>query len=279
MPKLLVCDGYNLMHMARSGFGMGPAPVVFNFFRSFRSLVEKHKPSRIVFTLEGQPKKRLEALPTYKANREVDPADTKKLESLKKFHEQKEVIINLLKTKFPVSVVRHPSYEADDVINTIVRNASSAIDVTVVSSDTDFIQLLDDLPNVKLYNPVKKAYIERHETGDYVLWKSLKGDPTDNIEGFKGVGEQTASRLVQQPELLESFLREQPERVEKLHLNMTLVKLCMIQELDELESSTPKRDWDGVKNVFETYVFKSIVADKYWTKFVSTFDSLWRVDV
>ena len=58
--------------------------------------------------------------------------------------------------------------------------------------------------NLKLYNPIRKKFIETPEH-DYVTWKALKGDSSDNIPGFKGVGNKTASKLAGSPELLEEF--------------------------------------------------------------------------
>jgi 5'-3' exonuclease len=280
VTKLLICDGYNLMHRARSGFALGPAPVMFNFFRGFKSLIEQHNPSRVVFVLDGCPKKRLESLPTYKLNRVIDPKDDKKLDEMRRFHAQKDVIIELLRDRFPVSVVKHADYEADDVIYTLVKNASRAINVTVVSSDSDFTQLLDEFDNVTLHNPVKKTNVQRHSSGDYVLWKSLRGDPTDNIDGFDGIGDVKAAKMVDKPEELEQFLREDVTRIDKLELNMSLVKLEALSEDDyaSLQSSEPTRDWENVKSVFTSYGFKSMINDSYWAKFVSTFDSLWCTD-
>ena len=264
------------MHRARSGFVQGPAPVIYNYFRGFRSLVESQHPDRVVFVLDGEPKKRLEVYPEYKANR-VLKEDDPKIDALKIFHEQKDEIIKLLSSSFPVSVVYHPEYEADDVIYTIIKNSASCIDITVVSSDTDFTQLFDEFNNVSVYNPVQKKYLEKHSC-DYVLWKSLKGDPCDNIVGFVGVGGVTAEKMVHDPCLLESFLSEDDSRVEKLELNLSLVKLQHIQDENDMlkfESSSPTKDWDYVKDKFVSYGFKSIIKDNYWEKFITTFDTLW----
>jgi hypothetical protein len=70
--NILVLDGHNLMHRARSGFQLGDFNIVFNFFRGLKPLVEQFKPSRVYLTLEGEPKRHLKLLPEYKANRAID---------------------------------------------------------------------------------------------------------------------------------------------------------------------------------------------------------------
>ena len=67
--KILIADGYNLLYRSRTGWGQGDNPIVFNFLRSFKALVEKFNPDKTYFVLEGRPKKRKDLLPEYKAQR------------------------------------------------------------------------------------------------------------------------------------------------------------------------------------------------------------------
>ena len=55
---ILILDGANLMHRARSGFATGDYFVVYNFFRGLRPLVEQFKPTRVYMALEGHAKAR-----------------------------------------------------------------------------------------------------------------------------------------------------------------------------------------------------------------------------
>ena len=109
---ILALDFMNAAHRARSGFKLGPAPVAFNFFRQFKSLVDQFQPTRIYVGLEGRPVKRHESMTAYKANRTVAPDDPR-ADELRKFFQQKDVIVDLLQRRFPVSVVRHPTSECD----------------------------------------------------------------------------------------------------------------------------------------------------------------------
>lgn len=264
----------NQCHRARSGFKLGPAPVVFNFFRQFKALVEEFKPNRVYVVLEGRPVKRHEALAEYKANRVISEDDPRR-EELLKFFAQKDVIVDLLTKHFPVSVVRHPTSECDDTIANLVRRSSTAIPWVIASSDTDFIQLLQERDNLRLYNPVRKEFVEAPDY-PYVTWKALRGDATDNIPGIPGVGDKTAEKLASDPDLLSAFLNK-PEIAPIFERNYELISFMEWSDEDRslMTSSTPAKDWQTVKSVFENYGFSSIVKDESWSKFVKTFDVLW----
>lgn len=253
---------------------MGPAPVIFNFMRNFRSLVEQFRPNRVYFVLEGKAQQRRELLPEYKANRVVEQ-DTKEAKELERFFRQVTEIVELLKANFPVSVVRHPTHECDDTIYNIIKRATTAVDWVVVSNDSDFTQLLNDFPNVKLWNPMKKGFVEKPNY-DYVTWKSLRGDGADNIPGIPGVGDKTALELVTDSEKLRQFLVD-PTHAEIFNRNYSLIKFIewSEEEAERMTSSQPVKDWNKLSELFEKYGFKSLLKEDAWNKFVATFEPLW----
>lgn len=272
---ILAVDFMNAAHRARSGFKMGPAPVVFNFARQFRAIVDKFQPSRVYVALEGRPVARHEASPEYKANRKV-AHDDPRADELRRFFEQTDVIVDLMTRHFPVSVIRHPTSEADDTLANVIRRSSTAVDWVLVSSDTDFIQLLGERDNLRLYNPVRGEFVKRPVDYDYVTWKALRGDATDNISGIPGVGDKTAAKLAADPDLLEEFLGR-PDAASIFTRNYDLIKFTEWSEDEraQMTSSSPTKDWDAVKAVFEGYGFSSIVKDEAWQKYKTTFDRLW----
>lgn len=271
---ILAIDFMNQAHRARSGFQLGPAPVVYNFFRQFKALVDQFKPSRIYIALEGRPVHRYEAMGDYKANRKVE-ADDPRAKELEKFFKQKDVIVDLLKNHFPVSVVRHPTSECDDTLANLIRRSSSAVPWVLVSSDTDFIQLLQEHDNLRIYNPVQKKFVEAPDY-PYVMWKALRGDPSDNIPGVPGIGDKTADKLASDPELLAEFItRPDVQPVFTRNYELIQFKEWSPEEVDLMTSSSPAKDWQAVKNVFEGYGFNSMVKDESWHKFTSSFDNLW----
>lgn len=136
----LILDGYNLIHRARGGFQKGDWPIVFNFFRGLRPIVERFKPDRVIIALEGAPKRQEMLLKEYKGTRGPAPDG---------FERQKDEIIQILGL-MPLQVVYHPDFEADDLIHNLLTWSDLHVDscriervhATVVSSDSDFTQLL-----------------------------------------------------------------------------------------------------------------------------------------
>ena len=272
---ILAIDFMNQAHRARTGFISGEYAIVYNFFRQFRSLVEQFKPTRVYVALEGKPTARRHLLDEYKANRKVEENDPRHAE-LQKFFKQKDIIVDLLNSYFPVSLVRHPTSEADDTIANIVMNSSTAVPWIVVSSDTDFIQLLQKVPHAKLYNPVRKEFVEAPSEYDYVIWKSLRGDSSDNIPGVPGIGDKTAAKIAADPTFLQEKLST-PEIGEIFSRNYELISFMRWNE-DEIANmtcSTPKNDWTTLKTLFDEMGFKSFDKPGSWQKFISSFDYLW----
>lgn len=270
---ILILDGHNIMHRARSGFQAGDYPIVFNFFRQLRSLVEQFTPGRAIFVLEGQPKFRFDMYPEYKANRHPRDDDGKR--QVDDFHRQKRIIVEILQNWFPISTMKHPDYECDDLIYNIIRNGSSGITYDVVSSDTDFIQLLNDFSNVNLYNPVKKEYV-KNVPYNYCHWKALKGDESDNIVGIDGIGDVRAEQILKEHRLTE-FLKDKPESKEIFERNLKLIKFATMKdtEMSAVQCSSPTKDWDAVARRFDEMGFQSLLKLKTFQKFVDTFDRLW----
>lgn len=273
--SILCIDFMNQCHRARSGFQMGPAPVVFNFFRQFKALVEQFNPNRVYVVLEGKPIQRYELLPEYKATRKVEEADPKYAELLK-FFEQKNKIVELLSTRFPVSVVRHATSECDDTIYNMIERSSTAVPWVVVSNDTDFTQLLQQFQHVKIWNPIKKDYASAPEEYDYVTWKSLRGDGSDNISGIPGVGDKTAAELASDPDKLKKFLEDEVHaKIFNRNYELISFRKWTDTERTEMTSTVPQKNWEDVRSAFDGYGFKSLTKDDAWSKFVSPFERLW----
>jgi 5'-3' exonuclease len=269
--NILILDGYNLMYRARySGMNKGEYSTVFNFFRGLRPLIEKTSPDRVFFVLEGVPKKRLELSPDYKGQRKYNNDDN--------FYEQKKLIISMLEKYFPITIAKHEEYECDDIIGYLANKYSDneKNKITIISSDTDFIQCIKE--NISLYNPIRKKYIDASKY-DYVLWKSLKGDDSDNIAGFVGIGDKKAQKLCYDKELLDKFLLKEGHR-DKLNKNIQMITLHDIKDdaNDIVYYNTlEKENWIELKKVFKEYDFNSIISkEKSWNKYKETFNNLWE---
>jgi hypothetical protein len=273
----VVIDGANFIHRGLAWNG-GENGIVYNTFRNLRALVERLKPTRLYFVLEGTPKKRLELFPAYKDNRRIvgDPSDpkvAKRIAERASYFRQHATIVDLLSRHFPTCVVRHADFECDDVIHNLILRSSSSTWWTVVSSDSDFTQLLDTFENVSVYNPMKKEYVEKSPR-DYVVWKALRGDACDNVP--KIVSDREADALMDDPDALVEFFKEEDVR-KQFVLNDTLIRFHTWSDEEALEmtSSEPTKDWDVVEREFAAMGFKTILKEGTWKKFKETFDVLW----
>ena len=218
--RVALLDGYNLMHRARFGMMDGDYNIVFNFFRSLRPIIAEIKPDLVYLVLEGMPKHRLELDSAYKANRIIEPG-TQQASDMEEFRKQKKIIIGAL-SLFPITLARHPDVECDDAIASLCTEVHVDDECVIVSTDTDFIQLLRPNKNVKLYNPVKKEYIEGPDY-DYALWKALRGDKTDNVTRVGNITDKKAEKIVNNPALLES-IQHDPELGPQLKRNIDLIR-------------------------------------------------------
>lgn len=271
--NILLLDGYNLFYRARySGMNKGDYSTIFNFFRSLRPLIETFNPDYAYLVLEGMPKKRLQVLPDYKGQRVYTNDDN--------FSYQRKKIIEILAEYFPIRLVKHDDYECDDIIGYLAnKNSNENNNVTIISSDTDFIQLISD--KISLYNPVQKKFIMPFDC-NYVLWKALKGDNADNISGFKGIGDKRAKILVESEQKLNEFLEEDNNR-EKFNINVELIKLHDLVADKEVENikyfDMPEiKKWNELKQIFiNEYNFNSMTkTEKSWSNYIKTFDNLFR---
>lgn len=268
MKHVIIIDGLNLIHRARVAMNEAEHGVTFAALRSVRSLVERFKPDVAYFVMEGVPRKRIEASAgTYKAQRAgMDDG----------FRQQKRQITEIIAGHLPVIVTRHPDYEADDVIAHLAMKHHVDDRVTIVSTDTDFIQLLSrDDRRVTLYSPIKDIFVEAPPY-DYVRWKALRGDGADNIPGVPGIGDKRAAKLVTEIGALDDFFVKKPEARQIFEHNIGMIGF---EDLTTTWGGTtfshPKRSNDQLRETLQGLKIRSFTEDKSWPKWVGSFDRLW----
>jgi DNA polymerase-1 len=205
---LLLFDGHALVHRAfhalpplsvtRTG---EPTGAVYGFASMLLKVLADFKPTHWAMALDSPgPTFRHEKFVEYKAQRPPAPDELKI---------QLARVRELIKS-FNLPSFEVPRYEADDIIGTICKKASEqGIDIIIVTGDTDTLQLVS--PQVRVLTPKpgkrfsdtiiydKAAVQQRYELspGQLTDFKGLKGDPSDNIPGVRGIGEKTATKLIQ----------------------------------------------------------------------------------
>lgn len=239
---------------------------VYQFFRNLRPIIELFQPDKCFFVLEGHPKFRYDLFADYKANRIIKLASRQ--EASEKFLWAKDIILPLMK-HLPIAICRATQYEADDVIASLCNNLRTE-DLTILSNDSDYIQLLQHgYSNLRIYNPIKKSYMEA-PAYPYVPWKSLNGDKSDNIPAL--LKPKKAIETVSDPGLFKKFLSVEENRA-NFSINRQLIEFRMVPEEDLLLE-------DGVRNFailkmgFTQMKFESMINNELWSKYVKTFDCL-----
>jgi DNA polymerase-1 len=260
-------DAYNLIYRAKFGLPhhmqKTDSGILLAFFRSFAALNRKLQPDLAYFVTEGTPVERLQLLPEYKGNRVYERDDN--------FIAQRKKIIEIMSSDMPVIVANHLNHECDDILAHLVKkHAESGDDVTVVSTDTDFLQLANTIDGYKQYDPIRKTYKVLPEH-DYVSWKALVGDSSDNISGFKGIGNKRALDFLNDTEKLSDFLSLNNNN-EKFLLNKKLISFIDVTNTEHMITlSKDNQNWDMLFETFSDMNLKSIISNKGWTNFIDAF--------
>lgn len=266
MSKIIYIDGHNFMWRAKISFGKTDPSVntefniTFNFLRNLRALIELQKPTEINFVLEGKPTFRYEAYPDYKANRLVKTASAQ--ETKDNFHVNKRKIIELLQF-LPIKIIKPTNFECDDVISTLVKLNQDKHQV-IISNDSDYIQILN-IPNLEIYNPFSKKNMKQPDY-NYLEWKSLAGDKSDNISG---IGDKTAQKLLKNNEKLNKWMSVS-ENESLYKRNKFLIEFKTVPVEDFIITQGVLQP-DLLKEEFCKLQFNSLLTEKYFAKFIETF--------
>jgi 5'-3' exonuclease len=240
--------------------------IVYNFFKNLRPIIELFSPDKCFFVLEGHPQFRYDLFAGYKANRIIKMAS--KQETKDFFFESRDIILPLLAC-LPITQCRAAEYECDDVIATLCENMKDE-DLTVLSNDNDYIQLLQrGYNNIKIYNPITKTNLVAPDY-PYVAWKCLNGDKSDNIPGL--LKPKKAIDAASNPDLFKKFMDVEENRA-NFNINRQLIEFRNVPE-EEILLVEGVRDFPKLKDAFTSMKFESIVNDKSWQKYCNTFNCL-----
>ena len=238
--------------------------IIYNFFRNLCPLIRLFSPEKCFFVLEGRPQFRYDLLSTYKSSRIIKNASPNKQKVLRSADD----IINLLQY-FPVTICRAANYEADDLVGSLCENMKDE-DITIISNDSDFIQLLQrGYKSIRIYNPIKKEMMEA-PSYPHIAWKSINGDTSDDIPSL--MTPKKAEKIVSDPKLFAKFMSIEENRA-NFSINRQLIELRSVPD-DEIIIQEGIRDFNSLKKEFSKMKFQSIINDKSWKTFCETFDCL-----
>ena len=255
MPKtdktLVLLDAHAIIHRAYhalpeflSSDGV-PTGALYGLSTMLMKIITDLKPDYIVACYDLPQKTfRHEAYDAYKAGRaKADEALILQLQNSRKIFEA-----------FNIPIYDAPGFEADDVLGTIVHSykKDKNMKIIIASGDMDTMQLVDD-KKVQIYT-LKKGIndtilydedkvVERFGFKPNLLpdYKGLRGDPSDNIIGIKGIGEKTATTLITTFGTIEEIykkIKKDEGLFKKAGLSPRVIELIKDNEEEALFSKT-----------------------------------------
>ena len=287
MEKLFLLDAYALIYRAYYAFIKNPrinskglnTSAILGFVNTLEEVLTKEQPSHIGIAFDpAGPTFRHEAYEQYKAQREETP------EGIRTAVPYIKDIIRA----YRIPILEVSGYEADDVIGTLARQADArGVDTFMMTPDKDYGQLVTE--HVKMYRPkygdkefevlgveeVKEKYGLSSPT-QVIDMLGLMGDSADNIPGCPGVGEKTATKLIQQFGSIENLLagtdqlkgalktkiennREQIEFSKFLATIKTDVPIEL--DMEQLKKEEP--DEEKLRSLFEELEFRTLLDRKF----------------
>lgn len=229
--RLIIIDSNSIIH--RAFHALPPLTTkkgelvnaIYGFLLVFLKVIKDFQPDFIVACFDSPGLTfRHKKFKEYKAKRPVTPEE---------LYKQIPKIKEILET-FNVQIFERQGFEADDLIGTISKKFSQKqispeIEIIILSGDLDLLQLADRYTKIYLLKKGVKNIIlydenlvgERYQglnPSQLVDFKALRGDPSDNIPGVRGIGEKTAIELILEFGNLKNLYKEierNSERIKK----------------------------------------------------------------
>jgi DNA polymerase-1 len=264
LNSVLIVDGLNaflrsftmINHINPDGHHIGG---LTGFLKSVGYAIKMLSPTKVVIVFDGVggSNARRNLFPDYKANRNANRMTnysifSSKEEETEAINNQMQRLILYLKC-LPVSVISVEGLEADDIIGYLthkLENFGETKEINIMSADQDFLQLVSEKTSV--YSPTKKRIFKPKDVlaeygvsaTNYINYKILLGDKSDNVPGVSGLGPVKLVKLF--PELtgenkvtLESMITKSAELINENKLYLSVVErrhqLFINQQLMNLE--------------------------------------------
>ena len=246
--KVLIIDGLNTFIRVFSvipttnddGIHVGG---IVGLLKSIGYTINMIRPTRtiVVFDGKGGSSRRRKIYPEYKAKRKTKYRVNRSYDFASPEDEKQNMIMQLQRIveyleTLPITVLSYDNIEADDTIGYLCRQVLTESQITVMSTDKDFLQLANG--RIKIWSPTKKKmYDESAVLDEYgisshnLIWyRVLDGDKSDNIKGVKGLGLKTIQKKL--PFLSENrivnideVINKLPESKDVIELNYKLMQL------------------------------------------------------
>lgn len=204
-PKLVLIDGHALIHRAFHAFARAnlttptgePSGAVYGFATMLLNIFTKLNPDYIILTMDSpKPTFRHDEYKEYKATRVKAPQEL--YDQIDRIREVAEA--------FNIPIHIKDGFEADDIIGTLAHQTPKTIDTFIATGDMDALQLVNDhtfvyapgkgFADILLYTPKTVEDLKGLKPSQWIDYKGLRGDPSDNIPGVPGIGEVSAKKML-----------------------------------------------------------------------------------
>ncbi len=278
--KLVIFDGHALLHR---GFHALPfmsnregtqTNAVYGFTMMMLLALRQIKPDYVVVAWDAPGK-------TFRHDQFKDYKGTRK-EVDKDLVAQMPITKNVVEA-FNIPLIEMPGYEADDIIGSLAHQHQSDLDVVIVTGDMDELQLVG--PHTTVFT-MRKGFSDTFEYDpaaveekygvtpeEFVVYKALKGDTSDNIPGVAGIGDKTATQLVAEHKTLDNMyahLDDIKPAVRKkledgrdnayLSLELSKIKLDLKLKFNLRQAVIHEYDRKKVYDLFHKLEFKSLLS-------------------
>lgn len=295
MDKITIIDGNSLLFRAYYATAYPgveimhnkdgvPTNAVFAFSNMMNKIVSSLKEGERIFVAfdAGKHNFRHDALETYKANRKPAPE-----ELVAQFPIAREFL-----KAFGIFQFEEIGFEGDDIAGTVAKLAEkNGMEVTIYTSDRDFLQLVTDKISV---NIIKKGLSDvvkmtpqvvydtyGFEPKQIIDYKGLRGDSSDNLPGIPGVGEKTAVKLIQDYGSFDNIIEHVDEIKGKLGENIkNNVQIGTISRDLAIIQTNIDLPFDLNATIYKGYEFNKIsdFCQKYELKqFMNKITPKWKI--
>lgn len=285
----ILIDGNAILHrsyhaMPRFEVNGKLVNAIYGFISTLFSTIERFEPEylAVAFDIKG---------PTFR-DKIFDEYKAKRIKPPQEFYDQIPAVWDFVR-EMEIPLLTKEGYEADDIIGTLAKNINGDLkdgEVIIVTGDQDTLQLVDARTKVAMpaMGKIKETVYDTSavqgkfglKPSQIIDYKALSGDSSDNIPGVKGVGEKTASALLQEYGSVEKIYekaKNNPSEIEEKFRKSVLQKLIDGEKMAFLsyELATIKTDVDlefrlknavlhdfddnKVRKFLEQYRFKSLI--------------------
>ena len=286
--KVLIIDGLNTFIRVFSvipttnddGVHVGG---IVGFLKSIGYVINMVSPTRVIIVFDGKggSNRRRKIYPEYKQNRKTKYRVNRTYDFASQEDERQNMIMQLQRCveyldTLPVTVLSYDNIEADDTIGYLCKQVLTESEIVVMSTDKDFLQLANG--RTKIWSPTKKKLYDEDAVFDefgitaknYIWYRVLDGDKSDNINGVRGLGLKTIRKKL--PFLTENKICNIDDITDVLPESSDIIKrnydLMQLQDVN-ISGSTKTKILERVNqpiNKLVKYKFeKMFLEDKLFT--------------